>query len=279
MPDPGRLVEDHMTLQTLRGKAGRAAKAGPRDPAAAPRPIPIGEDDSEIFTCPTCDRPLATGVSRCPGCRTHLVMGIPLRRAVARGGVGLIVALAIGGGVIGAILLIQNVVAVGAVPSPAAASHDSGATPVPTVDPPLPALARSGLRQTSLINQRLATDAGKLAAAMATHEPGAADIAHALRTLAADATFGASVASNIGAWTDGAALSKRLATFYDSVGSIAANGLDVSITNRPAYLAAGRRMLSAVGELRAIDAAAQELAASVHLPLTPVTLPKGVGRP
>ena len=268
-----------MTLQTLRGKAGRATKASRGETAATPLPNAIGEDDSEIFTCPTCSRPLATGVSRCPGCGTHLVLGRPLRRVVARGGVGLVIALAIGGGVIGAIVLIQNVVAVGLAPSPAAASAAGGASPVPTVDPALPARARSGLRQTALINQRLATDAGKLAVAMATHEPGAADIAHALRTLAADATFGASVAPDIAAWADGAALSKRLAAFYDAVGSTALNGLDVSITNRPAYLAAGRRMLSVVSGLRAIDAAAQELAASVHLPLTPVTLPKGVGRP
>jgi hypothetical protein len=38
-------------------------------------------------------------------------------------------------------------------------------------------------------------------------------------------------------------------------------------------------MLSVVGELRAIDATAQQLAASVHLALDPVTLPKSVGRP
>ena len=268
-----------MTLQILRGKAGRATKAAASaPPTAASEPMVIGEDDSEIFTCPTCSRPLATGVSRCPGCGTHLVMGMPLKRAVARGGVGLVIALAIGGCVIGAIILMQNVVAVGLPPTSAAAPAGRAA-PVPTVDPALPALARSGLRQTTLINHRLAADAGKLAAAMAAHEPGAADIAHALRTLAADATFGASVASDIAAWSDGAALAQRLAAFYDSVASTATKGLDVSITNRPAYLAAGRRMLSVVGELRAIDASAQQLAASVHLALDPVTLPKSVGRP
>ena len=129
-----------MTLQTLRGKAGSATEApAPELMSAAPESMVIGEDDSEIFTCPTCSRPLATGVSRCPGCGTHLVMGMPLRRAVARGGVVLVIALAIGGGVIGAIVLIQNVVAVGLAPTSATAAAASGAAPVPTVDPALPA--------------------------------------------------------------------------------------------------------------------------------------------
>ncbi len=267
-----RRSEDRMAIQILRGKAGRAV-TGP-----APEPVAIGEDDSEIFSCPTCERPLATGVSRCPGCRTHLVRGVPLRRVVARGGLALIIALAIGGGVIGAVILIQNVVAGGLPPTSASASA-GGAAPVATVDPAVPMRARSGLHQTSLINQRLANDAGKLAVALAARQPVAADIAHALRTIAADATFGASVARDVAAWPDGAALSEKLAAFYDSVGASAVRGLDASITNRAAYMTAGRRMLVVVGELRAIDAASQALAASIHFALDPVTLPRSVARP
>ena len=138
-----------MTFQILRGKAGRATKAAASaPPAAASEPMAIGEDDANIFTCPR-----ARDRSR-PACALSGLRHAPRHghAAQARRGarrVGLVIALAIGGGVIGAIILMQNAVAVGLPPASAAAPAGHAA-PVPTVDPALPALARSGLRQTTL---------------------------------------------------------------------------------------------------------------------------------
>src|SRR5918995_869263 len=90
-----------MTIDALRGPVDR-----PRDPS--PEPVAIGASDQHIFLCPNCTRPLAVGVSRCTGCGTRLVAGVPLLRVGGFVGLGLVVGMVVGGGLVAAIAVVSR---------------------------------------------------------------------------------------------------------------------------------------------------------------------------
>ncbi len=261
-----------MTIESVRGKLGREPKT--QDAA----PLAIGEVDSRIFPCPSCSRPLAVGTHRCPGCGTRLVMSVRLSRAVVFTTFGLALGLAIGGG--GAAIAL----AVGRTSAPATsvptASAAPGSQPIasspvgnPPADPSIPAAALSAMRQGSVLNQRLASDAEKLAAVLAIRDPSTPDIAKALRSIAADAYVGASIAPAIAGWSDATPLADRMTTFYGSLSAVALDGLAASVTNTPAYQSAARRTLAVFADLRAIDADARTLAAKADVELAPLIAP------
>ena len=60
-----------MTIDALHCPLERGRDSSPESGA-------IGLPDTNIFLCPRCSRPLAVGVSRCAGCGTRLVAGVPL---------------------------------------------------------------------------------------------------------------------------------------------------------------------------------------------------------
>ena len=68
----------------------------PRPPMIS-KSLSIGEIEQTVFSCPSCQRPLAMGARKCPGCKTHLVAGVGLTNASGFVALGLAVGLAIAG--------------------------------------------------------------------------------------------------------------------------------------------------------------------------------------
>jgi hypothetical protein len=258
-----------MTIDALRGPVDR-----PRD--ASPEPVAIGASDQNIFLCPNCTRPLAVGVSRCTGCGTRLVAGVPLLRVGGFVGLGLVVGMVVGGGLVAAVgsltrpaadSIVQPPVAV----MPSAAPLVSAApAPVAPVVPAVPPAALSALRQSTVVNQRLLADGDLLSRALASGNPSAAEIAPLLRGLATNAAFGDRLVPAVASWDDGVAVSQGLAAFYASIARVADEGLAASLTNERAYVEAGRRMLLILDGLTDLDAASRGLAASADTELPPL---------
>ena len=97
-----------MTIDTLRGKTAslrRSWRGFPRPNLSAltrhqRAPMPsygIGDADAHVFNCPVCARPLPDGTWKCPGCSTHLVFGVTLKRAGGLLSFGLVVGILFGG--------------------------------------------------------------------------------------------------------------------------------------------------------------------------------------
>jgi hypothetical protein len=264
-----------MTVDALRGKSAR------RGNVEGHEVLPIGEADANIFDCPSCSRPLGVGTSRCPGCRTRLISGIRATKALGFILTGLVTGLLIGGGGVAAVTLVSA--PVGTVPDqpavvvPSSTPVDrpaaSAPAPTPALDPAVPAAAASALRQSALLNARIAADAGVLAAALSADEPVSVDIARTLRALAASAAVGDRLAPEVATWPAGAPLSARLAEFYAAVGATARDALSASVTNTAAYIDAGSTMLSVLGAMAGLDADARTLAGSAGIDLPPVVPP------
>jgi hypothetical protein len=248
--------------------------------------VAIGSPDANIFLCPRCTRPLAVGASRCAGCRTRLVAGVPVLKVTGFVGLGLLAGLAFGGGTVGALTVLGGHTAavappVAAAPSPAVvasaaasgvpvASGASAPSAVPA-DPAVPAPAVTALRRSTTVNQRLLVGADLLGKALATRNPSPADIAPLLRSLGSTASFGDGIATTVGTWDEAASLSTALASFYSSIDRIAQDALTASITNERAYRDAGTRMLAVLDRLTQLDADTRALAAKVDVELPPLT--------
>jgi len=247
--------------------------------------LAIGERDANIFDCPRCARPLAAGTSRCPGCRLRLIARVPIGRALGFVGVGVLAGTLIGGLVGGGAMLATRpaVAAPSAAPIAAASAAPvtgPGASSVvlpSAAVPPAPPLAApaavAALRQTAVLHQRIATDADRLAAAMAMAKPSTPDLARALRALSADAAFGARLAPEVARWDDATVVASQLDTFYAGITAVAKDGLAASLQNATAYVAAGKAMLKTVDTLAPLDAASRALAATAGVELPPVVLP------
>ncbi len=260
-----------MTIETLSTRSGRRA----RDNEAGT--LAIGETDSNIFNCPACARPLGVGAPRCPGCGTRLIAGVQASRALAFLTLGLIVGLVVGGGVMAVAATLTRVEpVVAAAVDPVTSTLPTAAplvTPAPVLDPGVPSAAISALRQTALVNQRVATDSARLVAALAVAEPSSAEIARTLRSLSSNATFGERIVSDIFEWDAGTAVATDLTTFFATIRSTASDGLRASLRNEAAYVDAARAMLVVIDGLGSVDTAARALAAEADVVLPAVDLP------
>lgn len=265
-----------MTLEIGSQKVGRFGRRGRGTPMAAS--LPIGESDANIFACPACSRPLGSGTRRCPGCATRLLAGVETSRAVAFIGAGGLAGFALGAGLV-ALMTMLNVQPAQAVIQPAppivtpSQAPIAVAPPPPAIDPGIPSSALSALRQTTLINQRVVSDAGRLSAALATTKPSSSEIAPILRAMASTAMVGQRLAPNVGGWDQAESVSADFVAFYAAIAKAADDGLSSSLSSRRAYVAAAEEMLRVVGGLDAIDAASRTLAASADLTLPPLTAP------
>ena len=258
-----------MTVDALRGKSARSAGRGEADA------LPIGEDDANIFDCPACRRPLATGSSRCPGCGTRLVAGVKLSKAVGFLIAGGLAGALVGGGVIGVAFLAQpaTVAVVETPPVAVPSSAPIASAPAPVVAPTVPATAVSALRQSALLNQRLVADAARLGAVLAVAEPSSVEIARALRTLAASAAFGDRIAPDVADWPQASPVSVGFVDFYAAIGGTAREGLSYSLSSTAAYVEAGEAMLAVMAGLPDLDAAARAVATTADIELPAVPLP------
>ena len=253
-----------------------------RDPGETMTPgtkgLAIGETDAHVFNCPSCARPLANGTSRCPGCRSWLIMGVRVKRAGGLLALGLVL-----GGFFGGVATVSVLALSFQGSTPAAVAAPSLAPVVLAVIPsgaptavPLkgvPAGAVSALSGTAVVNGRIAVDAVTLELALAGQGTPGIEIARALRSLAADATLGIDLTGRLGSWTAGASVMSKLDDFYRSMAKTAQKAFKVSLIDVAAYRRAGEEMMTVLAGLGGVDAASRSLATTLDLELPPVALP------
>ena len=270
-----------MTIHTLRGKTASLRRGLPHLSLSAlarsktPR-IPsygIGDKDAHVFNCPVCARPLPDGTWQCPGCSTHLVFGVTFKRAGGLLAFGAVVGILLGG------LAMSVAIGLGLPTSPASAnglpgtptkdggqanaSLAPGASPVSVA----PKASIAAMHQMALLDQRIAADGASLKAAVKANRPG--DIARALRTLGSDAAVGAKYVVALATWPEAAALAASRGDFYGDVTSSSRAALTKSVSNKKAYKASGKSMLTILKRVPKLDASARKLAivAGTDLPV------------
>ena len=274
-----------MTVNAARRPRRRAAEPPPDPITRAPvDTLAIGEIDQTVFDCPNCARPLALGARRCPGCRTRLVMGIPLSKATVFASLGLAIGLAVGsvGGFVFAAMRTPAATPAPATHAPSAAPvgaiGSAPTTAVPgTATPPapstvggsgdMPALTRSALAQAITVDERLGDAARELRAAGAARAFDASDVAQVLRTISADSVYGQQLADRLAAWSDSATVGGDLETLYTSIHDRAAEALVASVRNEAAYRENARAMLELLGTVPTVDGRLRDLATTYGVPI------------
>lgn len=277
-----------MTVNVARRGRRRSSEPPPevRPEAISPKEsLAIGEINQTVFDCPKCARPIAIGVRRCPGCGTHLVLGIPLAKVSLFTGAGLAVGIAFGL-VLGFGLNLGR--AASGAPGPAVAALPSqptipagGGGTVPTLAPPttapssaaatpdIPPISRSALSQALGVNGRLAAGAVSLRGLLAAADFDASAVAETLRSLSADSVFGQQLAGRLAAWPGTVELGRDLNAVYERVNQSATDWLVSSVRDKAAYREAAKDMVAILNGLTAVDAEARALADRVGLVIAP----------
>ena len=268
-----------MTINVLRGRGG--ARRGTRE--ALPEPLPIGDDDSDIFNCPSCARPLAVGARRCPGCRTRLLLGVQVKRAAVfvAGGIAAGLAFASAFVVLSVNVGLASVElregapaqpAASAIVEPAPAASVAPVVSAAPVAPAIPPASVSALARTAEMNGRIAARIPILQAALAEPSVDTAVVAEIFRSMTADAAYAAGAAERLGRWDDAAYVSTGLSALYGDVRATAREGLAKSLGSESAYRASADKMLAVLAGLAPLDAASRDLAevAGIDLPLVPL---------
>ncbi len=285
-----------MTANVTRRTRRRTSEPGSVLRVAPAASLAIGEINQTVFDCPTCGRPLALGVRRCPGCRTHLVLGVPMAKASLFAAVGLAAGVALGGGVgfglglgrgtsagsAAAVARSQPSMAGG--PSAVPSTARSSPTPAPSASPstsgsidgsssPMSPISRSALVQAVGVNNRLSSSAAQLKTILDARVFDASAAAPILRTMSADAVFGQQMAARLIDWPGSAWLGRNLANLYGGVHATATEGLVASVRDETAYRTTAAAMLRILALLPALDAEAKALAVRTGLDAMPSPAP------
>jgi hypothetical protein len=252
--------------------------------ASASESLAIGEIDQTVFACPACARPLALGARRCPGCGVRLILGVQAQRASIFVGVGVAIGLVVGGlfsataSALDSARRDADAAAAAAALTASSAKPSAAATASPSAPPTastgtgststVPAITRSALTQAAAVDERLATSASALAAALAADSFDTFAVSQVLRATSADAVMGLQLTPHVAAWSGGTALAGELRSFYLAIQESAAEGLSASIRNEKAYRAAAEKMVALLGGLDELDASLRDVAgrADVTLP-------------
>jgi hypothetical protein len=268
-----------MTANVARRGRRRTPEPSP-DPISVPmETIAIGEINQTLFDCPTCARPLPLRARRCPGCGTHLVLGVPLAKASLLAATGLAIGIAVGGVVgfgVGIGRNVQAAAVVVALPSTAPAGGPAASQGTPSTAPPsrapsfspdpagqMPPISRSALLQVVAVNSRLRAGEASLRTALAARSFDASAVAEILRSMSADTVFGQQLADRLAAWPGASVLADDLDTLYGSVHDTATEALVASVRDAAAYRTAATAMLNALAPLPALDADAAALAGRI----------------
>lgn len=242
-----------MVSNALRRKGSVPARPGDGQ-------IAIGEADGAIFNCPVCQRPLATGASRCPGCGTRLVMGVQANKAVTLLGGGGAAGLIAGGTIVAVILLAMGLPAPTQMVAGGSTSGSPSAGSTPDAAAPVPVAAVNALAQTSGLNARLTLYQVDLTAAIKPSKPRGADVARVLRAISADATSAAAAVSALTSWPEGRLLAFNLEDFYADVRSATNSALKVSLTNSSGYKKSGQKVAALLDRIPQLQATAKAIA-------------------
>lgn len=246
------LAKDQMALNLLRGRSNSSA-------LAAADTFEIGAVDRDVFSCPVCSRPLQVGMSRCFGCGTRLVLGVPTQRAALFLSIGTALGLLAGttGALAFATVTRPNTVQVQApaavVPASSGPGPSAGASAAPPRAPAVSAIVRSSISATAEIDNRLAIAAGALHAELHRADPRPKSIAATLRAISSDVARGSELAAGMATWTGAAPVAQDLTKFYRGIRDIAKAGLKASTSNAPAYRNAGSAMVQALADIPAVD--------------------------
>ncbi len=225
--------------------------------------MPIGGDGSQdVFSCPTCSRPLAVGTSRCRGCGTVLLVGVPARRASLFITIGAVVGL-IAGATFATVVSGMTRVAPAAGPGSAAAAADASAEPAPAI---APNAAANALRLTIAVDDRLLSSQVRLKSMLSGSFDTVA-VASILRAISADAAWGADVVGRLADWPAAADLQPRLRDEYRKIVATAKDGLNATITSASAYRSAAKRMLAHTATITGLRAESASLAAAYGISL------------
>jgi hypothetical protein len=218
-------------------------------------------------------------------------MGTQLTKASIFLSVGLLMGALVGGGGVAAVALGSSpaqssggaAAAPGATPdgSPVIVEPTPTASATPratTVSNDVPALSRSALLQSVVLNARLVTSASSLNALLNAKPFDPFEVSQVLRSMSADAVVGHALTPHLASWSAGKPIATDLNALYLSVQTTAAEGLGASIRNERAYKLAATNMVRLLGEVGAVDAElrAAALAAGVELPVaTPAPWSRG----
>jgi hypothetical protein len=240
-----------MSTNALRGKGTVPVRPGDRE-------IAIGDADHEIFNCPVCQRPLATGAPRCPGCGTRLLMGVQARKATALIGTGVMTGALVGGLIVALILLaFRPTTSSGpiVIEDPQQPAPSAGSTP----REPIPNSVANALVRTSGLNARMAGQLPALSAAIKPTRPNSSEIARVLRVINSDAGLAAQAVPALAAWSEGRILAAELGQYYSDVRATATAALEVTLNNASAYRRNGSRMVALLQRIDELQAAAKTL--------------------
>jgi trimeric autotransporter adhesin len=270
-----------MTVNTVRRPRRRTTTVESARVVPPVGSLAIGEIGQTVFDCPTCGRPLAIGVRRCPGCRTRLVLGVPLSKAAVFAAVGL--AIGVAAGSVGAFVFATSRSAAAPNPAPVAltpgapASAATAATPAAAASEAVSAtaspitssapssamspLVRSALSQAVSVDERLAASEVALRGALAASRFSASDAAEILRSISADVVYGEQLADRISRSPETGSVGADLATIYGSIHDAATDGLVASVRDAASYRATTTSMIVLLGRVADADARARSLLA------------------
>ena len=226
-----------MALDTLRARLG-GRQVGEDEP------LEIGSSDARIVNCPVCSRPIVSDARRCSGCGTHLLLGVPVRRAGVLVTAGSLGGILVGIAVVAAVSFAWQTVTA---PPRDATGASPGAAPRITISPAAPTAGVAALRQAVAINGRLLSSVDALKASLAAKPFESYAVATVLRSIASDAAVGADAANRLKPWRDADAARAGLAALYAQVRSTARSGLSAALGNTKAYKAAASEMLKVLG--------------------------------
>ena len=275
-----------MTVNVARRSRRRTPEPPPEvrpEPIGPKESLAIGEINQTVFDCPKCARPIAIGVRRCPGCGTHLVLGIPLTKVSIFTGAGLVVGIALGvalgfGLNLGRAAAAAPGPAIGALPSQPPTPAGGGTTPTlvpsavpsaPAVGSDIPSMSRSALSQALDVNGRFVAGAATLRDLLAARDFDASNVAETLRSLSADSVFGQELAGRLADWSGSADLGRDLGALYERVHQSATDSLVFSVRDEAAFREAASDMIAILNGLKAVDREARALADSVGLVTAP----------
>ena len=265
-----------MTVNTVRRPRRRTGTVGSAGVVPPVGGLAIGEIGQTVFDCPTCGRPLAIGVRRCPGCATRLVLGVPLSKASTFAAAGLTIGV-VAGSLAGFVFATSRSSA-GATPPPAGvtpAAVSSAETTAPSVSPfataspvassappsAMSPLVRSALSQAISLDARLAASEVALRKALGASAFSASDAAEILRSISADVVYGEQLADRVSRSPEGASVGADLATIYGSIHDAAAEGLVASVRDAASYRATTKSMIVLLGRVADPDGRARRLLA------------------
>ncbi len=262
-----------MTVNAVRRSRRRTAPPTQESVAGgAPESLAIGELDQTVFDCPKCSRPLAVGTRRCPGCRTRLIIGVPMSKASLLASGGLAFGLLLGG-LGGTVFGLTHALPADAAPiagasaAPIVGTGTSGhPRPLPSGvygsggSGSIPSITGSALVQAATVNARLRNASRVLSAALARSTFNSTAVAATLRAISADTVYAGQLADKIAAWPGSAGLGNDLAMVYDSIHDTAAESLVDSVTNTASYRQSAKAMVRLLASLSAVDAQIQDVA-------------------